>query len=240
VTATISKSQRAYAHLHDRIERGVYGPGYRLVLDAIARELDMSVVPVREAIRRLEAEGVVTFERNVGARVIQIDPTDLHATTETLAMVEGAAVGLAVPALTPEIVAEARAVNERMRRSLDEFDPVRFTRLNEAFHRGLSDPCPNEQLKGLVDAGWRRLSMLRRSTFGFVPGRARDSVEEHERILLLLESGADAHDVELAVREHRLASLHAYLDRTHDDHGDDRDDARAAHDHDTTRERDLR
>lgn len=214
-----SKSQRAYEHLHERIERGVYGPGYRLVLDAIARELAMSVVPVREALRRLEAEGVVTFERNVGARVTEIDPADLHETTETLAMVEGAAIGLAVPSLTVEDVAEARSLNAQMRESLAAFDPVRLTRLNEAFHRTLTDPCPNEQLKGLVDDGWRRLSRLRQSTFGFVPGRARESVEEHERILHLLETGAPAHDVELAVREHRLASLHAYLDRASDDVG---------------------
>ncbi|GAA2171949.1 GntR family transcriptional regulator [Agrococcus versicolor] len=217
MTATTSKSQRAYDHLHERIERGVYGPGYRLVLDAIARDLDMSVVPVREALRRLEAEGVVTFERNVGARVTEIDPDDLHETTETLAMVEGAAIGLAVPSLTEADVAEARRLNEQMRESLAAFDPVRLTRLNEAFHRTLTDPCPNEQLKGLVDDGWRRLARLRQSTFGFVPGRAHDSVEEHERILRLLEAGAPAHDVELAVRDHRLASLHAYLDRAGDD-----------------------
>lgn len=219
MTATTSKSQRAYAHLHERIERGLYGPGYRLVLDAIARELDMSVVPVREALRRLEAEGVVTFERNVGARVTEIDPADLHDTTETLAMVEGAAIGLAVPTLSADDVAEARRLNDQMRDSLDQFDPVRLTRLNEAFHRTLTDPCPNEQLKGLVDDGWRRLARLRQSTFGFVPGRARESVAEHERILHLLERGAPARDVELAVREHRLASLHAYLDRAGDDAG---------------------
>ena len=71
-TASPSKSQRAYQLLHDRIVDGTYSPGYRLVLDAIGRELDMSVVPVREAIRRLEAEGLVTFERNIGARVAEI------------------------------------------------------------------------------------------------------------------------------------------------------------------------
>ena len=49
-------------------EAGTYGPGYRLVLGTIAKDLGISVVPVREAIRRLEAEGLVTFERNVGAR----------------------------------------------------------------------------------------------------------------------------------------------------------------------------
>ncbi|MFC7405620.1 GntR family transcriptional regulator [Georgenia alba] len=210
---TTSKSQLAYDHLHERIESGTYGPGYRLVLDSIARELGVSVVPVREAIRRLEAEGVVTFERNVGARVAEIDPGQLGETTEMLAVVEGAAVAFAVPYLGAEQIAEARRLNVRLRESLEEFDPVTFTRRNEAFHRSLSDGCPNMQIRALVDSGWRRLAQIRQSTFGFVPGRARESVEEHEGILELLERGADAREVELAVREHRLRSLHAYLDR---------------------------
>lgn len=212
-TMTTSKSQLVYEYLHERIESGHYVPGYRLVLDAIGRELGVSVVPVREAIRRLEAEGVVTFERNVGARVAEIDPEELGNTTEMLAVVEGAAVSFAMPHLSAETIAGARRLNERLRESLDDFDPVRFTRRNEAFHRSLTDPCPNPQLGALVDGGWRRLAKIRRSTFGFVPGRARESVEEHEGILELLERGADPREVEYAVREHRLRSLHAYLDR---------------------------
>ena len=213
MTATVSKSQLAYEHLRDGITRGGYGPGYRLVLDQLARELRMSVVPVREAIRRLEAEGMVTFERHVGARVAAIDPVDYQDTCQTLAIVEGAALALAQPHLAAADLAEARAINDRLRQCLADFDPVRFTRLNEAFHRTLSDPCPNAQLKNLVDAGWRRLAGLRRSTFGFVPGRAHASVAEHDALLALLAEGAAPADVEAAVREHRLAGMRAYLDR---------------------------
>jgi len=213
MTATVSKSQLAYEHLRDGITRGGYGPGYRLVLDQLARELRMSVVPVREAIRRLEAEGMVTFERHVGARVAAIDPVDYQDTCQTLAIVEGAAVALALPHLTAADLAEARAINDRLRQCLADFDPVRFTRLNEAFHRTLSDPCPNAQLRNLVDGGWRRLAGLRRSTFGFVPGRAHASVAEHDALLALLADGAAPAAVEAAVREHRLAGMRAYLDR---------------------------
>jgi len=211
--ATASKSQLAYEHLRERITRGGYGPGYRLVLDQLARELGMSVVPVREAIRRLEAEGVVTFERNIGARVAAIDPVDYRDACQTLAIVEGAAVALAQPHLAAADLAEARAINDRLRQCLADFDPVRFTRLNEAFHRTLSDPCPNAQLRNLVDGGWRRLAGLRRSTFGFVPGRAHASVAEHDALLALLADGAAPAAVEAAVREHRLAGMRAYLDR---------------------------
>lgn len=63
----------------------------------------------------------------------------------------------------------------------------------------------------LVNRGWNRLSGLRTSTFSFVPGRAHESVREHERILALLEQGAPPNEVEQAVREHRLATLDAFL-----------------------------
>jgi len=211
MTATVSKSQLAYEHLRDGITRGGYGPGYRLVLDQLARELRMSVVPVREAIRRLEAEGMVIFERHVGARVAAIDPGDYQDTCQTLAIVEGAAVALAQ--LSAADLAEARAINDRLRQCLADFDPVRFTRLNEAFHRTLSDPCPNAQLKNLVDGGWRRLAGLRRSTFGNAAGRAHASVAEHDALLTLLTARASPADVEAAVREHRLAGMRAHRDR---------------------------
>ena len=55
-----SKSRRAYDAIKTRITRQEYSPGYRLVLGALATELDMSVVPVREALRALEAEQLVT------------------------------------------------------------------------------------------------------------------------------------------------------------------------------------
>ncbi len=64
---TSSKSERAYVAIKEKILCGEYTPGYRLVLAKLADDLGFSVVPVREAIRRLEAENFVTFERNVGA-----------------------------------------------------------------------------------------------------------------------------------------------------------------------------
>ncbi|MPS75542.1 MAG: GntR family transcriptional regulator, partial [Microbacterium sp.] len=78
-----SKSEQAYAWIRSRISAHTYGPGYRLVLGPIADELGMSVVPVREAIRRLEAEGLVTFERNVGARVTLVDEGEYAHTMQT-------------------------------------------------------------------------------------------------------------------------------------------------------------
>jgi DNA-binding GntR family transcriptional regulator len=206
-----SKSQQAYRFIRARIDDGRYVPGYRLVLGQIAKELDVSVVPVREAIRRLEAEGLVTFERNVGAQVALIHETEYLHTMQTLSIVEGAATSLSAPYLTAEHLRRAREVNERMRRSLDDFDPHRFTELNLQFHSILFEECPNPHILDLVHRGWNRMRMLRDSSFSFVPGRARDSVNEHDHLVDLIEAGADPLDIELAARGHRTATLDAML-----------------------------
>lgn len=206
-----SKSQQAYRFVRERIDDGRYVPGYRLVLGQIARELDVSVVPVREAIRLLEAEGLVTYERNVGAQVALVKETEYLHTMQTLALVEGYATALASHSITADQLRRAREVNERMRRTLDDFDPHRFTELNLEFHSILFESCPNPHVLDLVRRGWNRMKVLRDSSFSFVPGRARESVAEHARIIELIEQGADELEIELAARRHRTATLDAVL-----------------------------
>lgn len=207
----LSKSELAYEWIRARIGAREYGPGYRLVLGDIARELDMSVVPVREAIRRLEAEGLVTFERNVGARVTLVDEIEYVYAMQALGVVEGAATGLAARLLTEDELRRAEAVNERLTAMLDHFDPHRFTRVNQEFHAVLFERCDNPELLDMVHRGWARLSGLRDSTFDFVPDRSRESVREHDEIIRLIRDRADPLDIELAARNHRWHTVSAYL-----------------------------
>jgi DNA-binding GntR family transcriptional regulator len=218
---SVSKSRTAYDWLRQRITRRDFTPGYRLVLSTIANELDMSVVPVREAIRQLEAEGLVTFERNVGARVSMVDDTQYRHSMQALAVLEGVATALAAPLVTPEELAEARRVNEQMRSQLAYVDPPAFTALNQSFHALLFQRCPNPRLLELVNSEWARLGGLRTSTFSFVPERSRESVCEHEQIIELIERSAPLHEVEAAARAHRSATLQAYLSHEHPGEVDD-------------------
>lgn len=211
----LSKSQQAYRFLRQRIVTQEYSPGYRLVLNKIADELGMSVVPVREAVRRLEAENLVTFERNVGAHVTMVDDSQYRHSMQTLSVLEGAATALSARHLTGEDIAGARRVNEQMIRSLEQFDPHTFTALNQQFHTMLFSRCPNPRALELVHGEWARLGQLRDSTFTFVPGRAHESVQEHEDILQLIEDQAPLSAIERAVRRHRCATLEAYLLHQH-------------------------
>lgn len=215
-----SKSELAYESIRDRILSGEYAPGHRLVLARIADDLGVSVVPVREAIRRLEAESLLIFERNVGATVAGIDPAEYRFTMQTLSIVESAAAALALPTLSAADLAEAHRINAEMKNCLSQFDPVRFTSLNHDFHEILYRSCPNPHLLDLVYRGWNRLNALRTSTFNFIPGRAAQSVSEHEELLRLIESDVTPEIFEHAARAHRSATLDAYLSQQKSTKGD--------------------
>lgn len=208
-----SKAQYAYETIRERITDGWYGPGSRLVFDALARDLQVSAVPIREAVRRLEAEGWVVFERNVGAQVAAIDPGQYQHAMQTLALLEGYAVAGSAGRADPATLRRAADLNHRMRASLADFDPLGFTRLNREFHLLLCAGCDNPHLRDLVVREWSRLDLMRRSTFSLVPGRARESVEEHDELLRLLTDGAPAARVEAFARQHKLNTVRALATR---------------------------
>lgn len=210
-SADVSKSQLAYQWIRERITNGTFSPGYRLVLTSLAIDLSMSVVPIREAIRELTAEGLVTFERNVGARVAMVDAWQYRDAMQVIGIIESAATALAAPHLTAEDVSRARHLNEMMRASLGDLDSRLFSALNAEFHHTLYAKCPNERLLEIVEVEWARLRHLRDSIFTFVPGRAPSSVREHDALVDLIERGRPVEEIEQAVRVHRTTSLDAFL-----------------------------
>ena len=213
---SISKSERGYRTLRQGLLSGRYSAGYRLVLDRIAREIGVSAVPVREAVRRLEAEGLVEFQRNVGAIVTGVDKKDYAVTMETMAVMEGYATALSIPYLAEEDLKEAHELNDQMRELLvGEFDPRKFTTLNNRFHRILTQRCPNHRLFDLLEREWDRITIIRRSAFAFDPSYSTRSVDEHEEILKLIEEGSPSVDVELLVREHKMRTMRKYIATDH-------------------------
>lgn len=208
-----SKAEVAYDSIRSKIIDGTYGPGYRLVLDRLAGEIGVSAVPVREALRRLEAEGYVDFKRNLGATVCSIDATAYAETMETLAVIESFATALAAPKLTARDIKAARKINDMMASSLERLDPVSFSRRNHELHELLYRPCPNHYLLGLVEREWARLKGIRHSSFAFVPDRAQQAVAEHTKLLDLIEAGSSATKIEDYARAHRMRTARRFLER---------------------------
>ncbi|MDO5033978.1 MAG: GntR family transcriptional regulator [Actinomycetaceae bacterium] len=204
----ISKSERVYRNLHEGILSGLYPAGHRLVLDRIARELGVSAVPVREAVRRLEAEGLVKFQRNVGAIVSGVDKQSYAVTVEALAVIEAYATALSAPLLSERDIAQARALNEKMRAMLPgSFDSREFAILNVDFHRALAKRCPNNRLIELMERECERITIIRCSSSLFDASDLKRAVEEHSRILQVIEEGSAPREIETLIRDHELGAV---------------------------------
>ncbi|WP_067469116.1 GntR family transcriptional regulator [Actinomadura macra] len=204
-----SKAEFCYELLRSRILEGTYVPGYRLVINQLAQETGVSTIPLREALRRLQSDGLVEVVRNVGARVAVFDAEQVEHTLQILARLEGYATAISAPFMAAAQIARSREINDRMVEALEEFDPTAFTALNREFHFSIYEHCPDGHLRSLLEAEWTRLDHMRRSTFTYVPGRARRSVVEHGHILDLIAKDAAPTDIERIACAHKNATADA-------------------------------
>ncbi|UCC88273.1 MAG: GntR family transcriptional regulator [Anaerolineales bacterium] len=122
-------------NLRDEIIRGGIAPGQRLRLEEIAARFDVSTMPVREALRDLEAEGLVTNFPHRGAVVTCLSADDLKDIYDVRTTLETIATRLAVPNMTEETLAELRSVVEQIDTCLG--DVVTLVKLNHEFHSTL-------------------------------------------------------------------------------------------------------
>lgn len=205
-----SKQEAAYEYIRERIVSGLFGPGYRLVIDDLARELGTSAIPVREAIRRLEAEGLVAYRRNTGPRVISPDPQAVVEILSVLSVLEGYATVLAAPHLGEADFARLEETTAAMADALASGDPLEFSRLNREFHAAIYRHCPNRYLVETIERAWDSLDRVRSSVFVYARERGQASVAEHRELIRQLRAGGPAAALEQLVRQHKLATVAAF------------------------------
>jgi DNA-binding GntR family transcriptional regulator len=207
--APANKHELAYRLIRERIEAAVYQPGQRLVIDALARDLSMSQVPIREAIRRLQAEGWITYRHNSGPEVANIGLEQWQATMEVLAVLEGYATALAAPLLGAGDIEQLREQARAMQRAMEQFDLLGFSASNRDFHRVIYARCPNPLLVDRITETQAQLDAMRGTLFPSVPQRGADSIAEHLELIELLEHHAPFEQVEAFARNHKLNFLAA-------------------------------
>ena len=205
----VNKQERTYTILRDRIHSGSFAPLERLNIDALARELGVSPIPVREALRRLEAEGWVRFTPNVGAVVSPVDSTTWEQAMVTLAILEGAASAEAQQHLRRSDLTRLRKIAAGMEEAAARADPLRFSKLNRLLHGAIVARCPNTYLTELLEQTNKRLDRLRSTMFVYLPHRSEEALGEHLHLIQLLESGSKE-EVESYARWHKLRTVEAY------------------------------
>jgi DNA-binding GntR family transcriptional regulator len=134
--------------LAQRIVTGALAPGTPIRQDRIAVEFRASHVPVREAFRKLEAQGLVVGEPRRGVRVAPIDPAAVIEVTEMRAALETLALRHAVPNLTEADLAAAAAAQAAGAASADI---AVWEAANRRFHRALTAPCALPRLMATID-----------------------------------------------------------------------------------------
>lgn len=192
----------AYRRLLGEIRDGRLQPGARLTETDLADRLSISRTPVREAIRRLEADGLVTHEPRVGAMVRTLDYAEVMELYEMRSVLEGTAARMAARSAGAVELAELAAINTEMAEVPD--DPRRLAALNQRFHLTLIDAARNRYLVRSVQSVHKAMLILGSTTLEGAD-RARSAVAEHGEILAALEA-RDGARAEAAMRRHMDAA----------------------------------
>jgi DNA-binding GntR family transcriptional regulator len=176
------KSQTIYRALRERILSNEILSGTRLVLRQLANEYDTSDIPVREALRMLERDGLVEMVPYRGARVTTLTAREIEETYFIRGHLESIATGLAAERITDTELQTLDGLMMRMRAAVEAGDGPGFSDLNREFHATIVGACGNEMLRELTMDIWQRHSGFQR-VFRMVPERLAASQAEHEGIM---------------------------------------------------------
>lgn len=203
--APATKTDYVYQTIRGDILAGRLPPGQRLRLTELADRYAISQMPVREALRKLEHDGLVEFENHRGATVSDLTLDRIVEIIATRTYLEVFAVIEAMPHHTQETIEQLNALLEKMKRTKQ---PAQYSDLNRKFHRLLSDPCPNAFLKSEIEQLWNKVWRTRtQSLFQMVPDRIDAATDEHAEILraLVARRGDKLQNALMAHRSETLA-----------------------------------
>ena len=186
-----------FVRIRDAIIDGTLEPGERLVDGELSGWLGVSRTPIREALARLEAAGLVETKPGRYTMVSPIDPRTLADAQEVTAAMNELAVRTAVPILTDADLTGMRAANDTFAEALRNGDVVVAVVADDAFHRIPVDRAGNAAIRTVLDQYTPVLRRVERIRFASL--RGRDSVAQHARIIAFAEAG----DAEAAAIETR-------------------------------------
>ncbi|WP_407495954.1 GntR family transcriptional regulator [Pseudooceanicola sp. MF1-13] len=192
------QGQDAYARLRDDIRQGVLKPGARLTETELAERLSISRTPVREAIRRLEADGLVDHQPRTGAVVRQLSYAEIMELYEMRTVLEGTAARLAARAASDMELQELAEITTEMAGAT--FDAGRIATLNRQFHSRLLDASRNRFLARSMDAIENAMLIIGPTSMA-AEGRAQEAVEEHKALIQCLFD-RDGEQAEAVMRAH--------------------------------------
>lgn len=202
---TPSLDKLAYQKIKEAILTFQFLPGQNLVEGELAAQLGISKTPVRDALMRLEKEGLVSRQPYKGTFVSDITNQDMVNIFEIRVVLEGLAVKLAAKALTDDDLAKMEGLIKKHDAALQEQDFVKASQINAEFHGIILEKCSNQRLREMLhnlDDHLKRYRLL-----SIAQGvRADKSVPEHRHIVEILRSG-DPEKAEEAMKDHLNSAM---------------------------------
>ena len=179
--------------IRDDIVSGALRFGERITMDALASRYGVSHMPVREALRELQGEGLVQIEPNRGARVRSIDGSFVENLFEIRTALEVMLVRRAAARCTPSDIAELQAIQETLEQHIVAGDHALLVAENRRFHQAINRCAANADALPLVDKHWMLLAALWRH-YGYGQDRFTGVANDHQNLIQALA----AHDQEAA------------------------------------------
>jgi len=199
--------------LRNAIVSGSLPAGERLVQEELAEQLGASRIPVREALRTLEAEGLVRFERNRGAVVVPLVAADATNLYRVRAALEDVAVQQAAEKRAPDLSAPLR---DEARAAAERGDLPTLIRLDRAFHESIGRASANPYLRRIQALYWSQIERVMHEYLRLE--RYPEHVwEEHHAIARAIEAGRAA-EARRCMRRHLAASLSAVVGHLEEEH----------------------
>jgi len=199
-SSNLSLGSRAYQELRRIILEGQVGPGKKLNEGELAKALGISRTPIREAINRLEKEGLVEIFPQRGAFVIQFTEKDVYELFLIRENLEGLAARLAAEKITPSSLAKLEACVEGFKEPFQEKDIQRYSREDLKFHQTIVLLSDARRLVKLVSLLLDHIRMFRLTTRG-VPDRMKASLADHRRIIEAMRQ-KNPEEAERRMRQH--------------------------------------
>ena len=203
-----TKSDIVYHALKEDIINGEYKPGQRIIAARVAKKFGFSEIPVREALKHLESEGIIQNKPHVGAVVTSLEVEDFEKLLQVRLTLEGLATRLAAAIIEEKDLKRLEKMIIKMEKVIRDKNYEKLPPLNYEFHRTICAACGNEYLYKIIFEIWD-LSFRNPGVFAFAPERAIQSLPEHKAILKALKK-RDGISAEKLVLEQKESTLKAF------------------------------
>lgn len=208
IEMTDVKKNSVYEYLYNAIRTGEIQPGQTLTERGLAEKIGVSRTPVREAIRKLEEQGIVTHEPHKGVKVITLSVDKVAQLYDVRELLEGLAARKLAERQTPEGIGELTALIDKAQQEAVANHVHELARINSEFHLALARLSGNVYLEAIMNMLQTQIGLMMSASLS-TSGRPLQNISEHKMLIDAIRSGDGEFAESIAKHHVRNAREHA-------------------------------